>query len=104
MEEVVTFVSSCGRFKLTVKKEYTLKYDITSPLIDQFKNNNINNYLHNPEGPALVHLKPEPGTSADDIELYWLNGKPIKGEELKKLKHNFSFNNTVEKLINEDEE
>jgi hypothetical protein len=91
MNELETFKTSDGRFQFTVKGTFLHKcwehpsqydaYDLNSKF-------HLSEYLHNPSGPAIVHL------GSGQVE-YWLNGKKLTDEEGAKISHDYKFNNKL---------
>ena len=62
--------------------------------LDLFKESDINKFLHNPNGPAVIdHLH--------GINTYFLNGVVIMPgtEEFNKIKHNETFNSKVDEIL-----
>lgn len=64
--------------------------------IELFKNTDIQKYLHNPNGPALIDNR-------HNIKNYFLDGQLIveDTEEFKKIKHNEMFGDKVDKILAE---
>lgn len=64
--------------------------------IELFKQTEIQKFLHNPNGPALIDQK-------NSIKNYFLDGQLITedSEEFKKIKHNEMFNNKVDQILAE---
>ena len=96
MTELFEFKSMDGRFKFVVKGEFLSKCDKpdtieTYELMTKYK---LNQYLHNPKGPAIHRLK-------DDRMEYWINGNMVSKEEGEKIAHDFNFSNKLEELIKE---
>lgn len=81
-----------------VKAEYAKKYPDYSKYnsIELFKNTNIQQFLHNPNGPALIDAR-------KNIQNYFLDGQLImeNTEEFKKIKHNEMFNDKVDQILAE---
>jgi hypothetical protein len=64
--------------------------------IELFKTANVQQFLHNPNGPALIDTR-------KSIKNYFLDGQLIMEdtEEFKKIKHNESFNDKVDQILAE---
>jgi hypothetical protein len=81
-----------------VKAEYAKQYPDYGQYnsIELFKNTNIQQFLHNPNGPALVDNR-------KNIKNYFLDGQLIMEdtEEFKKIKHNEMFNDKVDQILAE---
>lgn len=92
--ETYTFVSADGELKLTVKTEF-LKVE-PSPekceALDLFAEKNIAQYLHNPTGPALVHIP-------NNHEEFFIDGSACSKEEAERIKHTMGFNTKLDKLL-----
>jgi hypothetical protein len=93
MSETHTFVEADKKWQFTVKSEFLkqcatpTEYQ-TYDLMTKFK---LNQYLHNPSGPALRRFK-------DNYMQYWIDGKLLSKEEGERIEHNYNFNN---KLLSE---
>lgn len=81
-----------------VKAEYAKQYPDYGKYnsIELFKNTNIQQFLHNPNGPALIDNR-------KNIKNYFIDGQLIMEdtEEFKKIKHNESFNDKVDQILAE---
>lgn len=92
--ETVTFRTQDNMFEITVKAEFLTIVDPakanTHQLLTEHK---LGTYLHNPQGPALKHLK-------KDYEEYWLEGKKVQDQEtINKIKHSVKFASDMEDLL-----
>lgn len=81
-----------------VKTEYVKKHPNYETLnsLELFKNTDIQNFFHNPNGPAVLDLK-------HDLKSYFIDGQMIldDSEEMKKIKHNEMFNNQMDQLLSD---
>jgi hypothetical protein len=96
MSDVFSFVSGDGKMEFTVKTAFKEKCPDPEKhkiyeLMTTFK---LNQYLHNPAGPAMVRLK-------DNRQEYWIDGQILTQEQGAKLCHNFNFKNKLQDTINE---
>lgn len=96
MNELLTFTTADKRFTLTVKGSFQEKCpDYTThstyALMTKYK---INQFLHNPKGPAIVRLK-------DSYLEYWLDGLKVSQEVGEKIAHDYNFNNKFMEVIEE---
>lgn len=68
----------------------------TMNTIDLFKSTDIQKFLHNPNGPAIIDV-------LNNKQTYFLDGNLIAEdtEEYKKIKHNEQFNGKMDKLLAE---
>lgn len=92
MSEISKFQSGDKRFIFTVKSEFLTKCPDyatvnTYELMTKYK---LNQYLHNPTGPAIHRVK-------DDWLEYWIDGQIVSKEVGEKIAHTHQFN---EKLVN----
>lgn len=91
-----TFTSRCGIFTCTVKAKF-LELVANPEKEDYFellKNHNMHQYLHNPNGPALVsHV-------AGHSE-YFIDAKRVDPDTAKKIQHSADANSEIDKIINE---
>lgn len=72
-DAITTFITADGKFQFTVRTEFVKKHaraTETSDATQLLTEYNMLQYLHNPEGPAIVDLK----TGAID---YFVNGRCI---------------------------
>lgn len=84
------------RFQFTVKSEFL--QDCPNPeeqeaydLLVKYK---INQYLHNPTGPAVIRHK-------DNFSEYFINGQRASDEVAEKIAHNSSFSKKLGDLVTE---
>ena len=81
-----------------VKTEYVKKHPNYATLnsLELFKNTDIQNFFHNPNGPAVIDVK-------HDLKGYFLDGQMIldDSDEMKKIKHNELFNNQMDRLLSD---
>lgn len=96
MNELHTFVSSDGRYKFTVKGDFLKKCPepVKENVYDLMTKYKLNQYLHNPGGPAILRL-------ADGHSDYWIDGVVVTKEEALKIQHSFDFKNEFMKEIQE---
>lgn len=95
--EIHTFTSICGRFQFTVKGDFIKRCNVKEfDVYDLMTKHKMVDYLHNPAGPAIVHLK----TGRTE---YFINGKQLKKEDAEKIAHNYTFNNKMVDKILKDE-
>lgn len=99
MDETFTFVSTCGRFEFTVKKAFAKRVSVADyDVYDLMTKYNMAEHLHNPRGPAIVHL----GT---DYKEAWMDGKQLSKEESEKFFHGLEFyNRVITDIIGEENE
>ena len=92
--ETYTFVSDNKIFKVTIKAEF-LKI-IPKPeehvFHDLMTQHSMPQYLHNPNGPAMVVL-------TNGHEEYWIDGKRCTDEVAEKMKHTIKSFDTLEKEL-----
>jgi hypothetical protein len=91
-----TFITKDKKFEFTVKSEF---YDQVPnpeefPAYDIMVEKQVHNFLHNPNGPAIVQLETKE-------EAYFLDGKEVSEEEAKKIKHAGQFNDRLDDLISQ---
>lgn len=83
-------------FKFSIKTELLEK--CPNPKEKQveelFNNFNIAGFVHNEAGPALINM-------VADREEFYMNGKEVDPEMVKKMKHNSEFVSKFDRLINE---
>lgn len=96
MSELHTFQSGDQRFQFTVKGDFLKKCPTpetveTYELMTKYK---LNQFLHNPMGPAITRLK-------DNFVEYWLDGQLVPKEVGEKIAHNASFQTKLTDVINE---
>ena len=95
--ETHTFTSICGRFQFTVKGDFIKKCDPNEfDVYDLMTKHQMASYLHNPAGPAIVHLH-------TGMTQYFVNGKQLNKEDAKKIEHSYKFNNKLMERIISDE-
>lgn len=100
--EVYTFITACGEFEVCVNENYLKKLEeqkLGRPedydAFDLFAQHKMAEYLHNPNGPAVRHIK-------ENFMNFYINGKQLTQEEQDKLTHNYNFNNRFEKTVLDD--
>lgn len=72
--------------KIDVKQHSV--YDLMSKM-------NMAQSLHNPGGPAIIHLE-------TGYQEYWINGVQLNKEDSAKMHHEMMFNNDLNKLLGEE--
>jgi len=81
-----------------VKTEYVKKHPNYGTLnsLELFKNTDIQNFFHNPNGPAVIDNR-------HNLTGYFLDGQMIldDSDEMKKIKHNEMFNNQMDQLLSD---
>lgn len=91
--ETFTFTAVDNQFTYTVKGEFQKKgVHGTADSLDLMVQHEMANFLHNPVGPAIVHIK------SGECE-YWLNGKQLDEAESKKIEHDCKFNDKFDKSL-----
>lgn len=106
MDDLVTFNTTDGRMRLTVKKEFSTVVDLNKDELDFYlltKEKNLGHYLHNPKGPAIVFLNPIKNSKQEllDMNEYWLNGRKLSREEGKKMEHDAKFSEKFNAMLEE---
>jgi hypothetical protein len=96
MSELFTFKPADQKFLLTVKSEFRNKCPNpekldTYELMTRYR---LNQFLHNPVGPAIVRLK-------DNYIEYWLEGQKVSEEVGKRIAHNQEFASKLADIVDD---
>lgn len=99
MSEISKFTSGDNRFIFTVKSDFLAKCPDyakidTYELMTKYK---LNQYLHNPTGPAIQRLK-------DGFIEYWIDGQVVPKEVGAKIAHTHQFNEKLTSVISDETE
>ncbi len=94
MSEVSTIDTKDGKWQFVVKSEFLKKCSNPAELScrDLLTIHKINQFFHNPSGPAIVRKK-------DNMIEYWMDGLKLSEEEGKRIAHNFQFNNKLMDVV-----
>lgn len=99
--DTVTFVTPDKKIQFTVKKDYVNRVNVeTTNTLAHFAEHKIMEFMHNPAGPAMVQFGL--AETHKDRYHYYLNGKPLDGEEKEQFIRQLNFNTSVDKIVNED--
>ena len=95
--ETITFYTIDNDITFTVKSDFAIavpNYKET-PVKDLIEKHNVFKFFHNPNGPACIDHK-------TDNRTYFIDGKMVEGEELKKIKHREQFNGKMDVILQDE--
>lgn len=94
--EYKKYVVQDGDFEICVHNDFHVKNpDIkieTTEFYELITKNGLAPYFHNPNGPAITHLK-------TGKKNYYINGKALTPEQIDKIEHNIAFNTDLTEMI-----
>lgn len=98
MDNTITFTTENGRFTVSILVTFIERNQrfnpdlLTENMYDLVNRYNIQKYLHNEIGPAIIDHK-------NNVVQFWIKGKQLDKETAEKMQYRISFDNKFDDFL-----